>query len=70
MLRSGAMMFEILCLLLQFDANLSVKVDGVPLLEFAELHSSDSRCLERIKYKHEQKNLKPPEQSKSKDSES
>jgi len=69
-LRSGAMMFEILCLLLQFDANLSVKVDGVPLLEFAELHSSDSRCLERIKYKNEQKNLKPSEQSKSKDSES
>merc|ERR1719483_1885305 len=51
-LKTGSIMFEVLCLLLEFNVDLTVQVDGVPLLEFAELHSSDQRCLERIKSKH------------------
>jgi len=55
-LKTGPKMYEILSLLLEFEVDLSVQVDGMPLLEFAELHSSDKRCLERIKAKVKQKN--------------
>ena len=44
-------MYKVLCLLLDYEADPQIEVDGMPLYQFAKENSAHPKSLEKIKEK-------------------